>query len=417
MLKIIRCSSRGEAIVKRILFVDDSQEVLSALERMLYRMKGKWEVGFALSGNQALELLAQSHFDAIVTDMRMPEMNGAQLLNEVKRQYPGITRIILSGHSDHELIMQCVGCTHQYLAKPCDARSLVQTLENSFALRSLVADENLNKKIAEIATIPTLPKSYEKLIAELGREESSIDTVAGIISADVGMTTKVLHLVNSAFFGLTSQVASPARAVSLLGLDTVRALVLTVGIFDQFKFSGAELAQLEHIYSHSLSVGALAHKYAVELGLAKQMASDALLAGILHDVGKPVMMLQYSGDYQRARELAKSESISFHQAEREILGVTHAEIGAYLISLWGESDVIAEAVAFHHEPSLCVNSDISALTAVHIANSAFAAAASAGSNIEISNIRDLEYLQKVGISADRLQDLEHSIGNRSEARV
>ncbi|MGB5105838.1 MAG: response regulator [Candidatus Zixiibacteriota bacterium] len=394
--------------MKKILFVDDSPEILSALERMLYKMKGQWEISFALSGSRALEILAEAPFDAIVSDMRMPEMNGAQLLQEVKRLYPGITRIILSGHSDYELIMQCVGCTHQYLAKPCEARVLVQTLENSFALRALVSDENLTRKIAGITSIPTLPRSYRQLVAELGREDCSIDTVAAIISADVGMTTKMLHLVNSSFFGLAQQVASPARAVSLLGLDTVRALVLAVGVFDQFKFSSSELNELERIYSHSMAVGALAQKYALELKLGKRAAGDALLAGILHDVGKPVMMLQYRDEMLAARELAANESITSFEAERRIFGVTHAEIGAYLISLWGESDSIADAVAFHHEPQNSLNKGISPLTAVYLADTMITNATSEVAIDSRDNVRDSKYLELVGISSEMLRNLEMS---------
>src|ERR1700751_643330 len=105
---------------KRVLFVDDEAMVLSGLQRSLRPMRNEWEMAFVNSGAEALQLMEHEPFDIIVTDMRMPVMNGAQLLEEVKRRFPQCFRIILSGQADQETIMRAVDPTHQYLSKPCD---------------------------------------------------------------------------------------------------------------------------------------------------------------------------------------------------------------------------------------------------------------------------------------------------------
>lgn len=390
--------------MKRILFVDDEPNVLNALKRMLHKMNGSWEMVFANNGKEALELLGKQRFDAIVSDMRMPEITGSQLLKKVKELHPGIVRFILSGHSDNELIMQSVGCTHQYLAKPCDPNLLVSTIENSFGLRELLADEELRNKIAEIPALPTLPETYTKLVSALGSDSTSIETVAKIVGTDIGMTAKVLHLVNSAFFGLPCRVDSTLRAVSFLGLETIKTLVLTVGIFEQFEVADIEGMSLEQIYSHSLAVGVTAQKVAQRLELEKRDIDDALMAGMTHDVGKPIMLIHFRDKLQSAIQLSRQKSIPLHQAERETLGVTHAEIGAYLLSLWGEQDPIVESVALHHRPSCNAQKTPNVLTAVHIANALQSRADFDDIEHWQATALDVVYLRELGI-ADRIPAL------------
>ena len=354
--------------MKRVMFVDDSPNVLSGLRRMLHKMSNEWEMEFAEDAHTALAMMAEKPFDAIISDMRMPEVNGAQLLREVAKLYPGTVRFILSGHSDHELILQSVGCTHQFLAKPCEPSQLIASIKNSFAIRGLLANEELKRQIANVPSLPTLPTTSTRLLQALASETVSLDTVAQIVAEDVGMTVKILQMVNSAFFGLPTHVDSPARAVSLLGIETVKALVLTAGVFEQFKIMPLESMSLESVYSHSMSVGVTAQKIARRLKLDKRIADDAMLAGMMHDIGKPILLMHFRNELSTALQIAAEQNISLHTAEERIMGVSHAEIGAYLLSLWGEPDSTVEAVLQHHHPSRSKSNCINALTMVHIAN-------------------------------------------------
>ena len=145
---------------KRILFVDDEPAVLQGLQRSLRGMRQEWEMEFAASGREALETMARSPFDVVITDMRMPEMDGAQLLDQVRKRFPQTVRIVLSGQSDRETILRSIGPTHQYMAKPCDLEDLKQKLTHTFALRELLADPRLKEIVCQLENIPSLPSLY-----------------------------------------------------------------------------------------------------------------------------------------------------------------------------------------------------------------------------------------------------------------
>jgi len=352
----------------RVLFVDDQPEVLQGLKRMLHSMKDEWDVGFARSGQEALGLMEDKGADVVVSDMKMPGMDGAQLLDEVMKRYPRVIRIILSGHSDQASIMRSIGPTHQYLLKPCDAETLKTTIARALGLRRLLADESLKAVISQINALPSLPSLYMEIVAELRSSDSSLKKVGDIISKDVGMTAKVLQLVNSAFFGVPRHIATPVQAVSLLGLDTIRALVLSVQVFSEFEVVALPGFDIDVLWSHSVGVGAGAKALCKREQLDEKAVDDALLAGMLHDVGKLVLAAGVPEKSKEAILLVQAKGMTHEGAENEVLGTTHAEVGGYLLGLWGLPDPIVEAVAYHHKPSKCIGRTLSPLTGVHVAD-------------------------------------------------
>jgi DNA-binding NtrC family response regulator len=174
-------------------------------------------MGFVGGGQEALEAYSRSPFDVVVSDMRMPNMDGADLLTEIKRLYPDSIRIILSGQSDAATIMKSVGPAHLYLAKPCDSDELKATIERAYALRRLIGSDSLRQLISTLEALPSIPAAYQEIVACFQDSEASLENIAGIIGKDVGMTAKILKLANSAFFGLATSVNSVERAVSFLG--------------------------------------------------------------------------------------------------------------------------------------------------------------------------------------------------------
>jgi len=379
---------------RRILFVDDQPNVLDGLRRMFRKFRDRWDMEFVAGGAEALAAMEKRPADVVVADMKMPEMNGAQLLKRVSELYPGTVRFILSGHSDRELILQSVGYAHRYLAKPCAAETLEQTIRNSIGLRKLLLSKELQTKIAGIGALPSCPETYNKLVVALQSETSSVEEVAEIVSRDVGMTAKLLQMINSAFFGLPAHVESIYQAVSLLGLDTVQGLALTAGVFSRFNDPGLSGISVESVYNHSIAVGTAAKKIAGALGLNKRETEDALMAGMLHDVGKLIMLAHLRSELSRAIQLAEQESVPLHEAEQQIWGVTHGEIGAHLLSLWGLPDSIIEAAALHHFPLRTPSPKVSVLTAVHIANVLEHEQSGGGEQISTVNT---EYLAQLNI--------------------
>jgi putative nucleotidyltransferase with HDIG domain len=353
---------------KRILFVDDQPNILAGMRRMLHKMKDEWEMTFCESGKEALAIMEKQSFDLIVSDMMMPEMNGAQLLTEVAKLYPGMVRFILSGHSDRELILKSVGSAHQYIAKPCDSDKLKQYISSSFGLHRVLSSPKLHARIAAIKTLPSPPDIYNEVVYELQCENASIDSIAKVISKDISLSAKILQIVNSAFFGLPQHVRSLAQAVNYLGLNILQGVVLTAGVHDRLKDAGIPEASLESIFNHSVAVGGHAKKIAVKMGLQKRDSEDALIAGLLHDVGKLAMLASFKDEMNAAIRLAREKSLPLYMAEKEILGANHGEIGAHLLSLWGLHDPILEAVTFHHNPQHPGQPTKNILTAVYIAN-------------------------------------------------
>jgi len=388
---------------KQILFVDDQPNILAGIRRMLHKMRDEWNMEFCESGKEALALMEKQPFDLVVSDMMMPEMNGAQLLKKVRELYPGTVRFILSGHSDRELILQSVGYAHQYIAKPCDADKLKNYLNSSSGLRQILSNPELHARIAKVKTLPSPPDIYDQIVLELQSETASIDTIAKLISKDISLSAKLLQIVNSAFFGIPQHVESVAKAVNYLGLNTVQGLVLTAGIHDQLKDSDISENSLELIFNHCIVVGSHAKKIASEIGLQQKDTEDALMAGLMHDIGKLVMLANFKDEMNTAIKLAHEKSLQPYLAEKEILGANHGVIGAHLLSLWGLHDPILEAVAFHHNPQHNTQPTRNILTAVHIANAIDNN--NPGDRSELVSALDKDYLEGLDL-IDQLSHLQ-----------
>ncbi len=353
---------------KQILFVDDEPNILKGLQRMLRTMRHEWDMAFVESGSKALELLSRGSFDVIVSDMRMPNMDGVTLLGEVKNRYPTIVRIILSGHSDQEMILKSVRPAHQYLSKPCSSEMLISTVSRSCSLRDFLGQNGLKQVISRIDSLPSLPAIYTEIMAELRSPEASVQRVGKIIEKDLSMCAKILQLVNSSFFGLPRHISDISQAVILLGLDIIRSLVLTIDVFSKFDPATVSTLHIEKIYEHSIKTGTIAQAIATYEHADKETLNNSFTTGLLHDIGKIIFAVNFPETYAKVFELIQHKDISFMEAEFEIMGATHAEVGAYLLGLWGLPDVIVEGVAFHHTPVKCQHKSFGPLIAVHAAN-------------------------------------------------
>lgn len=386
---------------KRVLFVDDEVNILQGLRRMLRNMGDRWEMFFAGGGEEALDIISRKGIDIVVSDMRMPGMDGAQLMDKVMNLYPNIIRIILSGYSDQELILKSVKYTHQFLVKPCDPEVLKRTIEKACMLRELLNDEKLIMTVTGIKHLPSLPRVYRVIVEELQSSNASLKKIGDIISQDVTMTARILQLVNSAFFGLPQKVASPQQAVTLLGINTLKALILNVQVFTTInREKQPKDFSLEKLCNHSIMVGNLASIIAKSESTHNNIKEDAFAAGILHDIGI-LLLIENPKLYQKLMEYASVNRCSLLKAEYAVLGSSHAELGAYLLGLWGLSDPIVEAVAFHHNPSKLKDDSFTALTAVHVANAFLSGIKDHLENIDSSYL-DLQYLTDLRIT-DRLK--------------
>lgn len=375
----------------KILFVDDESNVLDGLRRTLRAMRQEWEMSFAGGGREALELMAREPFEVVVSDMRMPEMNGVQLLTEVMERYPEAIRIILSGYADESLIARSAGIAHQFLAKPCDCDQLAATVKSAVALRELLAGGALRRLISQIGTLPSLPSLYLEIVKELRAPDPSLRRVGEIIARDLGMTAKVLQLVNSAFFGLRRRVANAVEAASYLGLETIQSLVLSLHAFSQFDPAAAGALSADRLWSHSMRTARLAKRISESEGDTKGAGDEALTAGLLHDLGRLVLACRLPEQYGPILAGAGCDEGRLCTLEMENLGATHAEVGAYLLGLWGLPDTIVEIVAYHHRPKEKGPAHCLSLACVHAAD-ALEAEARNGGGAEMRAYLDHDWL-------------------------
>ena len=379
----------------RVLFVDDDPNILQGLQRLLRPMRGEWEMSFALGPHEALVLFDQAPFDVVVTDMRMPDMTGVELLARIRDAHPAVARIILSGQSQLASAVHSAGVAHQFLAKPCDADALRETILRVLALRKLLHDPKLARLVAGIGSLPSLPASYAAISKELAGEDPSLQRVAEIISHDIAMSAKVLQLVNSAFFGLARRVETIEQAVTLLGTEIIKSLVLSNAAFSQFKPVSTRFSA-DQLWNHSLLVGAIAAKIARAEGADKSVVGAALQAGILHDLGQLILATHLPQQFDVALERSAARHVRLFETERETVGATHAQVGAYLLGLWGLPDSTVEAVAFHHEPATCTLRAFAPLTAVHAADALLHSAIDGPNSVE--GQLDAEFLAKANCS-------------------
>lgn len=385
-------ASAVETGIKRVLFVDGDPSALARIEQTLQDMPGDWQMAFSPTAQRALRQLEEGDFDVIVTDMQMPDMDGFELLSEVLRRYPGMVRIALSSTVKTDRAIRSANPAHQYLPKPCDAATLRAALDTALRIREMLVSPKLRTLISRITSLPALSSVHTKLIESLGNAEISSRELGEIIAQDVGLTAKTLQIANSAFFGLYRYIATPTEAAVYLGIDTIRALTLSTGVFAAFRHTGLTPVFIGQLQRHSVSTGIVAQAIANAENLPKKACDGSLVGGLLHDVGKLALAANCPKEYGDVLAVAGSGGISFNEMEQQVFGATHADVGAYLLWLWGLPESVCQAVAFHHRPAESSARDFDAAGVIHVADAL--EHERSGSRVDI----DMSYLTGMGLA-------------------
>jgi putative nucleotidyltransferase with HDIG domain len=349
----------------RIIFVDDEIRILEGLQRMLRSQRHCWEMAFAPSGPAALQMMEAAPFDVIVSDMRMPGMDGAALLRKVRDKHPNVLRIILSGYTELEAALSAVPVAHQFLVKPCDQETLQTAIERATSLNSILNSKRLASIVGSMQQLPSLSKSCQDLRQALSDPNVTSQRIARRVEQDPAMSAKVLQLVNSAFFGVARNVSDINTAINYLGKNILENLVQSVEIFRVFRPTKAIPGfSLEDLHVHAQ----LTAKMAAHVADDTSIRGLAMVAGLLHDVGKLVLAEATPEHFARAIAGAKNENRPLFEVEEELTGVSHAEVGAYLLSMWGIPYLIVEAVAHHHHLERVACEKVDLLASVYFAN-------------------------------------------------
>ena len=339
-----------------ILFVDDEPGILKALRRLF--IDEEWRILSAESGSAGLEILAAERVDLVVSDVRMPEMDGVEFLSQVKQLYPWIVRIFLSGYAEHECIAKALaeGTALQILPKPWNDEELYEVIKNALdKCPSLQPGlSGLSSVIDSLSNLPPLPEVYHELKRCLtDRENYTIDQVVEIIRRDIALSADLLRWANSALFGQRRQIDTVKRAVMLLGIDIVESLVLSEAV--SRALGGAlernKTFDAPRLQRHSMSCAILARLLVGPVTQSAAEAADkAFIAGLLHDIGLLVEVSLFNEQYARINDLITHQKLPLVEAENQVLKTSHAEIGAVLCERWSLPQFLVNAIRWHHEP-------------------------------------------------------------------
>ena len=353
--------------VRRILFVDDDELILRSIERVLRRPAAEsgWELCFAASGEAALEEMTRSPVEVILVDASMGNMSGATLLRKVQERDPSVVRILLTGHTGLDALRTALPYAHQFLPKPCDGQLLRATLESACNLRGLLARPEMRQLVGSSNELPSAPRTFIELSNALSNPNASARTVSDIIERDIAISARVLQLVSSAFYGLPRAVTSIGGAVAYLGVEVIKAIVLSVEVSRMFPLTQS---------IQDFSVDALQQQGMLAAQLAKRIlghepGGDVLIvAGLLQDTGQLVLASRAASRFGVALSTSAARKQPLQEVELDMFGASHAEIGAYMLGLWGIPERVVAAIANHLEPQRTGNRIFDAAAALYVAN-------------------------------------------------
>jgi len=363
-------SQRRPALVKavrRILFVDDDELILRSMERVLRRPAAEsgWELCFATDGQAALEEMARCPVEVMLVDANMAKMSGATLLRKVQERDPAVVRIMLSGHTGLDVLRTALPYAHQFLPKPCDGQLLRSTLESACGLRGLLGRPEMRQLVGSSNELPSAPRTFIELSNALANPSASARAVAEIIERDVAISARVLQLVSSAFYGLPRAVTSIGGAVAYLGVEVIKAIVLSVEVSRMFPLTQSiPDFSIDALQQHGMKVSQLAKRI-----LGHEPGGDVLLvAGLLQDSGQLVLASRAASRFGIALSTAHARKQPLQELEVDLFGASHAEIGAYLLGLWGLPQRVVNTVGNHLEPQRVGNRVFDAAAALYVAN-------------------------------------------------
>jgi putative nucleotidyltransferase with HDIG domain len=375
--------------MRRVLFVDDDPNILDGLRRLLRPLRSEWDMQFASSGPTALALMKAQPIDVVVTDMRMRGMDGDELLGTIRRLHPTTVRIVLTGQCTREAMIRIVRLAHRVFNKPCDPIALKEAVQKACALQDLLRSPPLVALVSQLGSLPSPPTIYNHIIAELEKPDGSVAEVGKLIAQDVGMAAKLMQMANSSLLGLRSATTNPVQAVQALGTETTKALILVSDVLTRYDPAALHPFSIDELWDHSREVAALAGAIA-QIEAGRTLAADARLLGLLHDIGRLTLVSQRPEEYRQVFRLVRDEKLTLVDAERQVFGATHADIGAYLLGLWGLSNPVVEGVAWHHTPGSCPADSFGVLTALHAAEAILAP--------NEGGRADASYLARLGLS-------------------
>jgi putative nucleotidyltransferase with HDIG domain len=378
-----------------ICFTGFSGGELELLQAKAAGVADIWDCQFIAAGEKVLLAMSSASFEVVVANVHINDMSGAELLHHVGKLQPNTLRIAVGDLVEQNLVIDYIGGPHRFVARPFQPDELVSVIRRSLALDAWLASDLLRALLPKLTHLPGLPSTYFEVLKKIESPYSTVQEVGEVIANDPAVTVRLLQMVNSVAFSLAQKITDPVDAVALLGLETVKSLVLCLQVFNENELLARAGVSMEHLWDHSLTVAKTARQIMLQLTSAPRLANDAFTAGLLHDIGRIVMAINLPKDYAEIIKASRQLQSPLHIEEIRRFGVNHTQVGAYLLGVWGMPVGLVEAAALHHAPSHTATSEISILTAVHVGN-VLAHEQSPGHGIPKPAF-DVDYLVKLGL--------------------
>ena len=331
---------------KRALIADADPKAWDEFRQALGE---SWVVVGASSNSAALAEAQKQHFNVVVANYELPDHGGAELLNHIRTANPETLRFIAANESIKEKVMGDVLGGNQFLTLPFDRPNLKTCIE-----RAVAADYGMSNSMRElvgrIRTFPTIPSIYLEVVNALQNPNATTPEIGAIIAKDMAMTTKLVQVLNSAYFGLPRTITDPTEAVGILGFETIKSLIMTIKLLSQYDKVKPVYFSIDNIWRHSTNVARTAKVLALLETGDNDASGVAYTAGLMHDLGKVILAANFDTQYHGAHALARKQQIPLWVVEKDIFGATHGEIGAYMLALWGMPADVVKVAALHHQP-------------------------------------------------------------------
>ncbi len=352
----------------KILIIDPDTDAIESYQKALAPKAASWTVHFANTSAKGLELAASETPDIIVAALALEQGQGLKILSQAVDAAPLAHAFIVAAESDRPQLAAAFEGGCRYLPRPCPVDRLLLEFQRCLTLDSWLDNPTVKEIVASRSEFESLPSHHHKIVTELNSPHCSIPDVADAIANDLALSAKILETVNSSFYGFNQSTSDIKQAISILGLSTVRNIVLAAHIFTQVGQESEHQLLVKEIWHHSIAVAGAARRISLHETSDSKAAEEAYSAGLLHDIGKIVLLGVVPDEYMEAQRLSREEAHSPWQAEYKIIGCDHAEVGAYLLARWGLPLPLSEAAALHHRPANSCHASFTTLAAVHAAN-------------------------------------------------
>jgi HD-like signal output (HDOD) protein len=350
---------------KSILLAIADPEALAAISHALGT---EWMPTPVRNEPEAIAQLKRYSFSALLVDFNLGSPDASELLNLALEEHPETSRFLLVYEADLALVAAKVTGTHHILPKPIEFASLTRRIEEAVEEEDAECERAGEETAASQRTKAKIPAVYSEVLKAFEAPEVTSEELGGIIARDEALTAEVIRLAASGYLGLPRNLTRPAEAVESLGLEAVKTLVMARRYLAENSHLKPGYLSFDELWQHSTQVAQMARDLVLFETRDRALAASAFAAGLVHDLGKVVLVTNFDDLYGRVHSLARKQPVALWEVEKEMFGANHAEIGGCLVGMWNLPGQIVEATALHHEPAAGDELQLTPLAAVHIAN-------------------------------------------------